>query len=316
MCTAITYHAADHYFGRNLDLEHSYGESVAIMPRSYPLALRCGEILSRHHAIIGMAHMADGYPLYYEATNEHGLSAAGLNFPESAVYHAHCPNCRNIAPFELIAWLLGSCATLAQARHALERTNLWQQDFSSRLPATPLHWLVADSTGAIVVESTFDGLHLHENDVGVLTNEPPFPFHRANLALYHALTPDEPAEPAFSRGMGTYGLPGGLDSVSRFVRAAFTRANSLSGEDESSAVSQFFHLLSAVEQQRGCVHLPQGQYELTRYSSCCNTTRGIYYYTTYDNRAITAVSLHREELDGDTVAAYPLLTEQRVEWQN
>ena len=31
MCTAITYKTKHHYFGRNLDLEVSYGEKVTIM---------------------------------------------------------------------------------------------------------------------------------------------------------------------------------------------------------------------------------------------------------------------------------------------
>lgn len=316
MCTAVSFSARSHYFGRNLDLECSYGEAVAVTPRNYPFAFRSVEPMPRHYAMIGMAHAAERYPLYYEATNERGLSMAGLNFPESCVYHPPQAAKDNIAPFELIPWLLGRCATLAEARDSLRNLNIWHESFAPQLPASPLHWMIADRSGALVVESTADGLQIYENDVRILTNEPPFPFHRANLRQYGFLTPDAPAVRTFSRGAGTFGLPGGLDSASRFVRAAFTARNALVEKTEADSVSQFFHILTAVEQTRGCCRLPDGSRELTLYSCCCNTDTGVYYYTTYHNRAITAVDLHREDLEGSTVVSYPLQTAQRVERQN
>ena len=241
------------------------------------------------------------------------MSAAGLNFPESCVYHPPQAGKDNIASFELIGWLLGRCATLAEARTALRNLNIWRESFAPHLPASPLHWMIADKTGALVVESTADGLQTYENEIRILTNEPPFPFHRANLRQYGFLTPAAPAVPTFSRGVG---LPGGLDSASRFIRAAFTAGNALMEKTEADSVSQFFHILTAVEQTRGCCRLPDGSWELTLYSCCCNTDTGVYYYTTYHNRAITAVDLHREDLEGSAVVSYPLQAAQRVERQN
>jgi len=315
MCTAISWRGSRHYFGRNLDLERCYGESVAVTPRNYPLCLRRGETLRRHHAMIGMAHMALGYPLYYEATNECGLSAAGLNFPVSAVYHPYRQGKTNLAPFELIPWLLGSCATLDEAHAALETVNIQAENFSPGLPATPLHWLVADEHGALTVESTAEGLQIYENDIGVLTNEPPFPFHRANLRRYATVTP-RPVEGALGRGGGSAGLPGGLDSASRFVRAAFTAANALRGEGDEREVSRFFHLLGAVAQTDGCVLLPDGTSQHTVYSCCCDTAGGIYYYTTYHNSALTAVDLHHEDPEGTAVVAYPMDTAPQIRREN
>ena len=315
MCTALSFSGFTHCFGRNLDLERSYGESVAVTPRNYPFSFRSGEPLLRHHAMIGMAHVAAGYPLYYEATNEHGLSAAGLNFPHSCVYHPRRADKTNLAPFELIPWLLGRCATLSEARAALETVNLTAESFAPRLPATPLHWLIADRTGAIAAESTAEGLRIYENGTHVLTNEPPFPFHRANWQQYHALTPEEPAAPAFSRGMGTCGLPGGLDSASRFVRAAFTARYALPGDSEAETVSRFFRILDTVAQTRGCCHPGGGDYEETLYSSCC-TDEGVYYYATAANRTLTAVDMRREDPEGEAVVSYPLQTALHVTRQN
>ena len=121
MCTAISFKTRDHYCGRNLDLEYSFNESVVVMPRRFPLALRSMPALQTHLAMIGTATVIDGFPLYYDATNESGLSIAALNFPGNAhdtpANHAKS----NIAPFELIPGLLARCASAAQARVLAER---------------------------------------------------------------------------------------------------------------------------------------------------------------------------------------------------
>ena len=121
---------------------------------------------------------------------------------------------------------------------------------------------------------------------------------------------------AYSRGMGGMGIPGDLSSQSRFVKVAFTKLNSISGEEEDESVSQFFHILGSVDQQRGCCEVTEGKYEITIYTSCCNTAKGIYYYTTYDNHQITAVDMHAENLDSDQLICYPLLSKGEVRWQN
>ena len=120
----------------------------------------------------------------------------------------------------------------------------------------------------------------------------------------------------YSRGMGGLGLPGYLSSTSRFVKAAFTRLNSCSGDSESESISQFFHILGSVYQQRGCVDVGEEEYEITIYSSCCNTDKGIYYYTTYENSQITGVDMHKENLQGDQLVTYPLVKGQQIRMEN
>ena len=323
MCTAATYQTRDFYMGRTLDYEFSYGEEIVITPRRFPIALRHGGVMDTHYAIIGTAHVADGFPLYYDAVNEKGLGMAGLNFVGSAQYAEVVPDWENIAQFEFIPRLLGRCATLAEAREALRTLNLTGTPFSERLPAAQLHWLLADKSGAVVIESVADGLKVYDDPAGVLTNNPPFPQQLAALRNYTRLSPGQPPADFCgvpvtldSRGMGALGLPGDLSSPSRFVRAAFVRANARSAQTEDASVSQFFHILTSVEQQRGCCELDDGQYEITLYSSCCNADRGIYYYTTYDNRQITGVKLHSADLDSAQLTAYPLVDTQQIRWEN
>ena len=320
MCTAATYSTKDFYFGRNLDYEFPYGESVVITPRNYPFTLRRAVLPERHYAIIGMAHIQNHCPLYYDAVNEKGLCIAGLNFVGNAAYHGEAPDKDNIAHFELIPWLLGQCASVAEAHTLLERLNLTDEPFCEGMPLAWLHWMIADRTDCLTVESMQDGLHVYKNPVGVLTNNPPFPLQMFALNNYMQLSAKPPESrfaaglplERYSRGMGAMGLPGDLSSQSRFVRASFTRLNSRSGDGEEESVSQFFHILGSVEQQRGCCELENGECEITLYSSCCNADKGIYYYTTYENRQITAVDMHRADLDGRELISYPLVEKQQI----
>ena len=89
-----------------------------------------------------------------------------------------------------------------------------------------------------------------------------------------------------------------------------------SGDSESGSVSQFFHMLDFVAHPRGLVHMGGGKYEITQYSSCCNTDRGIYYYTTYENRRIAGVDMRLENLDGSALVCYPLEVVQQIHIQN
>ena len=324
MCTAATYQTKDFYIGRTLDYEFSYGDQITITPRNYPFRFRYMGQMQSHYALIGMAHVAADYPLYYDAVNEKGVGMAGLNFVGNAVYESEKADRENVAQFEFIPWVLSQCASMKEVRTLLERINLTGTSFSPQLPTAGLHWIIADKDDCITVESMADGLHIYDNPAGVLTNNPPFPQQMFRLNDYRGLSPRQPENTfapgldltAYSRGMGALGLPGDLSSASRFIRAAYVRANSLSKDSESASVSQFFHILHSVEQQRGCCEVAEGKYEITIYTSCCNTSKGIYYYTTYENPQITAVSMHAEDLEGTEVVSYPMLQKTEIRYQN
>lgn len=347
MCTAAAFKTKDFYFGRTLDNDISYGEEVVITPRKYPFTFRSAGTMNSHYAIrsagtmnsnyaicstgtmkshyaiIGMACVEDNYPLYYDAVNEKGLGMAGLNFVGNADYKNKVEGMCNISQFEFIPWVLGQCATVSETKKLLEQINLVNIPFKAELPLAQLHWLIADSSEAITVESTKTGFHVYDNPVGVLTNNPPFKEQMFQLNNYMHLSAKAPQNNfssklplrIYSRGMGALGLPGDLSSQSRFVRAAFVKLNSVSGDSETESVGQFFHILGSVEQQRGCCDLGNGKYEITIYTSCCNANKGIYYYTTYGNHQITAVNMHHENLDSSRIARYPLIQKEQIRIQ-
>ena len=323
MCTAANFYADDHYFGRNLDLEFSYNETVVITPRNYTFPFRKTEDIESHYAIIGMAFVVENYPLYYDATNEAGLSMAGLNFPE-AKYPEFVENKDNITPFEFIPWILSKAENVSQARELLKNINLVNINVSEQLPLSPLHWIISDKTESIVVECVEEGLMVYDNPVGVMTNSPSFDKQLFNLNNYRHLSVKTPENTfsknvelkAYSRGMGGMGLPGDLSSASRFVKVAFTRENVLPGKSESENISQFFHILGSVYQQKGCCEVAPEAFEYTIYSSCVNTDKGIYYYKTYENSQISAVNMHNYDLDSEELSIHKLVEGQQINYQN
>ncbi|MCM1440558.1 MAG: choloylglycine hydrolase, partial [Roseburia sp.] len=249
---------------------------------------------------------------------------AGLNFVGNAVYFEPEEGKDNIAQFEFIPWVLGQCADIVQAKKLLANINILSTPFSDSLPAGQLHWIIADKNEAITVESVADGIRVYDNPVGVLTNNPPFEQQMFALNNYMGISAEPPRNcfakglqlKTYSRGMGALGLPGDLSSQSRFVRAAFVKMNSKSGDGEMESVSQFFHILNSVDQQRGCCILENGKCEITIYTSCCNADKGIYYYTAYDNHQITAVDMRCENLDSNRLIRYCMIKEEQIRHQN
>ncbi len=324
MCTAVAYKTNDFYFGRTLDIAASYGEEVTITPRNYPFKFLNKNTVNKHYAMIGMAHISDYYPLYYDAVNEKGLAMAALNFVGNAYYRENMSNKENIAQYEFINWILCQCDSVESAKSMLERINITGTPFNESMPVAKLHWMISDKIQSITVESVKDGIKIYDNSIGILTNNPPFDEQMFNLNNYMNLSVRNPKNNfsdklklnAYSFGMGALGLPGDLSSQSRFVRAAFVKLNSFSGESESESVNQFFHILGSVNQQRGCCEVDTGKYEISFYMSCCNTDKGIYYYTTYENHQITAIDMNKENIDGENLIHYPLIKTEQIRYEN
>lgn len=192
MCTAATYKTKDFYMGRTLDYEFSYGDEITVTPRNYPFHFSHMEELENHYAIIGMAHVADDYPLYYDAVNEKGLGMAGLNFVGNAVYQEIQEGRENVAQFEFIPWILSQCASVEEAKKMLEEMNLVGTVFAPQFPAAQLHWILADKYACITIECVREGLKVYDNPAGVLTNNPPFEQQMFLLNQYMHLSPKQP----------------------------------------------------------------------------------------------------------------------------
>lgn len=324
MCTAIHWKSNFSYFGRNLDIDRDYGEAVTVAGRHFPFLFRNQTFMEDHYAMMGMAKVSESYPLFFDAVNENGLSIAGLDFPDNAVYHDYVPGKYNITPFELIPWILCQCKSVAESIELLKDCSIWACPFNEELPLSPLHWLLADEKECVVLEPLENGLTIVSNPVGVLTNNPPFSYHMYHMTEYLNLTSSHPVNrfsnkihlKPFSYGMGGIGLPGDLSSSSRFIKASFSSLNAEKGKNEAEDITQFFHLLDSVNQTKGLNRMKNGIAEYTKYSACCNMNTGVYYYTTYGSRTVAAVTMRNTDLCSAELITFPLICDQQINYQN
>ncbi len=278
MCTTVSLTTdKHHYFARTLDLEYHYNESVTLTPRRYPFSFTDGTASHEHPALLGMAYVMDGYPLYYDAMNEHGLCMAGLAFAHFCTYANEKAATKGyrIAPWELIPYTLTQCRTVDDARTRLRDAVLIDRPFSDDLPNQPMHWMISDREASVVLETDENGkIVIYDNPAGVMTNAPTFPEQTERLNGYTHLTPYPKRENGISlRGMGAYGLPGDWSSPSRFVRAAFLRLHMQIDGAESA-----FSLLDAVKVPRGASLAENGQPIVTVYSAVMDTQNTAYYH--------------------------------------
>ena len=309
LCTAITFNSNSSYFGRNLDVEFSYGEKIIIVPKEFKISFRhLGETAAKY-SIMGIGTLVDGYPLLYDAVNECGVGIAALRYADAS-YFKFDHDRNNVTSYELILYILGISSSCDEAITLLKNVNITQDNFSSNLPSSPLHWFICDKSKSIVVECTKEGLSVYDDSVGVLTNMPDFEKQIFNLNNYMHLSTHEPKKDFsddisfkhYSRGMGALGLPGDYSSMSRFVRASFVKYNSRKIHTKSeNAIGQFFHILDSVCQHDGCIVTEDGSYEKTLYTSCYDLEDFSLYYTFCNNRRITKISPGIKLIDSDEI---------------
>lgn len=311
MCTCIAMREKGLLFGRNMDIEYSFGERVVFRPRRFRQQYKRAESAERRYAMIGMAALDSGVPLYAEACNEKGVCMASLNFPGNACYFEKGGDGEiELAPYEVIPWILERSESVLQAEMLLKKICVIAVPFREGLPLAPLHWMIADGRDCLVAEPMREGLKLYKNPVGVLTNNPPFPYHAERLNDFVNLKAAYPQNTMAaglqlmpnSQGTGGIGLPGDASSSSRFVRAAFLLHNSDAEED---GLSQMFHILGGVEMVRGSVRTREGKADSTTYACCIDASKGIYYYKVYSNHRIHAADMHGEDPDGETPVCFP-----------
>lgn len=324
MCTCIDFRSKYFYFGRNLDLEYNFGEKVVITPRDYLFELKNGSKLKTKYAIMGMATVVNNYPLYADAVNEKGLCIAGLYFPGNAVYNKEIEQNINIASFELIPWVLGNFSKISELKKELNNLNIIDAKFNENLPAAQLHWMISDEDESIVLEQVEDGLKIYDNPFGVLTNNPPFDYHKINISNYMNLSCKYPENrftdkidlDVFGQGISMIGLPGDVTPPARFVRAAFNKSNSVECNNENEEISQFFHILDSVAMIKGTVLTKENKLDMTTYSSCINASKGIYYFKTYYNNQINAVKFNENNINSKELEIHELPITQNVKYLN
>lgn len=276
MCTAIAFCKDNFFFGRTLDAPCDFDCEIISLPRRAPLYLSEKAAEMGHFAVLGMGIFTEDKALFFDAFNEHGLAGAALNFPGKADY---LPTGRGgLASYEVISYVLATCKNLWQVKGVLENNEISSLAVSDAMPTTPLHWIFADKTGAVVLEQTDEGRFVYESWCEVLTNSPELWHHERSFLDRISLSPKNPLgsdTEYISVGKGTDGLAGGFSSKERFLRAAYMRRFC---RCESS--NDFFTVMSSVSIPRGAVICADGRDHYTRYTSCIDAEKLTYSYRT------------------------------------
>lgn len=318
MCTAIRFTDDEGrmYFGRNLDWVRGYGERVIASPSTavVPAAFARSGDRPVGRDVIGMGFVFEGFPLYFDCGNDAGLAVAGLNFPQSARYADSCVDGSiNVAAYEFPFWVARNFSSVDEIRRALPDVNIVGVPLSPQLPVANLHWLIGDAVGSIVVECMDDGVHVWDNDVDVLSNEPDYGWNRINLRNYLTLENGDPSSAAwgdeilspFGSGMGMHGIPGDFSGPSRFVKAAFVNTHYPVQTGEGENVARLYRTLATVAVPEGCVKTASGAYEKTLYTSCFSSSSMTYYHASYADLQVRAYPFAGADRTSSTPVAVP-----------
>lgn len=324
-CTCFSWETEDgmHLLGRTYDqCGNLKGNRISAVPRNYPLRLEINEKSQRYvrgrYAFGGMAVMGLASPVMVDGINEMGVMGGLLNYPGYAVYDV-VRNSRhmNIHPGFLMGYLLSQCASVEEAASILPSLNLTGEKIFGH--EMTVHYIFSDRTGeTIIIEPDREGLQIHRDTIGVMTNSPGYRWQQTNLCNYASVSNLLDASrdymdvrlrgTAVSSG-GGFGLPGDYSSPSRFVRMAVMKHYAIKGKDEVDGVSRMFNQFSAVNIPEGIVMRQEDgggeedvSYDQTLSISAMCAESGTYYFSTCKSRRICAVRL--AELLGNTEIAY------------
>ncbi|WP_194191014.1 choloylglycine hydrolase family protein [Clostridium chrysemydis] len=328
MCTSLTLTTKDnkHLLARTMDFPMEFGQSVHFIPRKYKWvnAIDNSENITKL-ALVGMAAIIDKHPVFADGVNEKGLACATLYLPGFAKYDLESGEKFGLASYDFVLWMLSKYSNIEEIKEDIKNITFVEKELSLLKIAPPFHWIVTDKSGkSIVVEKTEEGLEVHDNPVGVMTNSPNFKWHLENLRQYIGVHPMQNSKiklgelelSAFGQGSGTLGLPGDYTPPSRFVRAAYSRQNILDIEGEFKGISGAVHALNSCNIPKGIVMTTDRGTDFTIYTSAMCTESGKYYYSTYENRRLTCIDLFKEDLDSKEIKSYHYKREEDIEFYN
>ena len=320
-CTGITLTAKDGSVVRARTMEFGVDlqSDVIVSPRNFA---RVGSTPDGKPGISWKAKYASvganatGLPLMVDGFNEKGLSIGIFYFSQSAGFQPYTAEAQasTLAPWELGSYILDNFANVEEARAALADITVAPVVFEQFGIVLPVHYVITDVTGKTIVVEYVDGkLNIHDNKLGVITNNPAFDWHMLNLKNYVNLSYDNvpPKElgdvtvTGFGEGTGMLGVPGDFTSTSRFVRAALFQTGVDKGATSEDEVFQAFHILNNFDIPKGSIRETdadgQVHQDYTQWTTASDLENQRFYFRTYDSSSIRYVDLTAQDLDAADV---------------
>jgi choloylglycine hydrolase len=257
-------------------------------------------------------------PFVVEGVNETGLSAGLFFFPQYGEYAPYKPedSARTLCDMQFVSWVLSQFSSIDEVKQALGSVSLVTLNHK----IGSVHWRITQPDGKMVVLEVVGGVpQFYDNELGVLTNSPGFPWHMTNLDNYVNLRPGAASDyeltagvglRAIGGGSGMIGLPGDFTPPSRFVRAAFFNATAPMWKTSWEAVQQAFHILNNFDIPIG-IQFPKGQapagmMSATQFTAATDQKAMRFYYRTAYNSSIRCIDLKSVDFAKVKYQSHPL----------
>lgn len=270
-----------------------------------------GATFTTRHAILGGAMPASYLPGAHQCAIIEAANDRGLSVSTNQLNNSRTPDdigtdkTRLLASSDLGAWLLGSFATVKEAKAALlgGAMKVWLPKiaFSGNVPM-PEHYILFDKAGdGIVIEFLGGSMQVHDNPVGVATNGPGFAWHLENLNNYAFLSNQDRNDGQFGKlkvraedcGNALSGLPSTQISSGRFVKAAYYTTYVRQAKTPDQAVVTLAHILNNFDRPYNLAEDPPGaggdgpamsetSTEVTTFTWMNDKARNRYYLRTID----------------------------------
>eukprot|EP00656_Telonema_subtile_P046201 TRINITY_DN5256_c0_g1_i1.p1 TRINITY_DN5256_c0_g1~~TRINITY_DN5256_c0_g1_i1.p1 ORF type:complete len:359 (-),score=60.68 TRINITY_DN5256_c0_g1_i1:408-1484(-) len=236
--------------------------------------------------------------LSLNAMNEHGLAVSGHAFRSANPYLPKNATA-TICAIQVGEWGISQFQSVADLRVGLATTAVITIPHPT--VSTPgFQFAFADATDSIVVDYKDGLLRIHNNTVGVLTNDPPFEWHLSNLDNYVGLSREWPSSGISPRdtevgmvpsvmghGLNLLGLPGDLSPPSRFIRAFYMKEYSLIAnppKNVSDSIIIATGILNAMHINKGLNARASGEeWEFTQFATLKVPAQRKFYFRTYEN---------------------------------
>lgn len=326
MCTNFRLTAVDGSVvtGRTMDSPSDMGARLAVLPRGFRATSigpdGAGATWTSRHGVVGMDVF--GHPsMLVDGMNDAGLSAALLLMPTFCEYTdpAAAEPETHVSVAHVIALLLGTTSTVAEAIASLEGLTVWAAPIHELGAAPPARIALHDAGGVSVVAEWRDGrMSVTQNPIGVATNSPHLDWHLTNLRNYLNLTPENPPHRAVAgvelhpmcQGPGMAGVPGDASSPSRYVRAVAITSSLRPVADAAGLELAALHVLNNFDIPWGYVRKDDDPAwdDHTRWSTVANVSQGRYVVRTYDDPVPRVVELDRLDLDAEGATTVELGT--------
>ncbi len=310
-------------YGRTMEFVTDVGSVILVAPRNKEyigtsLNGKPGMKWTARYGLVGTS--AGPLPHVLEGLNEKGLAVGLFYFPGFATYMSVPADgdAKAIAAWELGTYLLGTCATVEEAKAALDGLIVCPAAQPDGSPAPPSHWMVRDASGrCLIIEPTNGQLKTYDAPLGVVTNSPDYDWHMINLSNYSNQSALSVAPRMvsgvkigpLSQGSGMLGLPGDFTSPSRFVRAVAFSQTALPAANAQEGVLRVFHLMNLFDIPLGAARSQNGTTvtaDYTQYTIVGDLTNRKMYFHTFDSRGIRLVDLNKCDFDAKEFRCVPM----------